>query len=308
MMRPATERFQAKWMPVRVKKTRQNRNLERFLVSMKHETALGLISLCLILGPAGPLHFAAPAAAQGENAEVAFWNSIKDSKSAAEFEAYLQAFPNGVFAPLARLRVRQLGGVIGKPATPAAPKTAGAVDMNNKQLVTEIQAKLFNLNYDVKRQDGLPDDSTREAIREWQEKIEVTVTGELTEALLQRLRESRAPAIWGSIAYTANGTIGRAWNRPNRQDAEDTALAECRRRAGRNADCSTQSAGDAACVAVATYRATISETVYYGARVSLKPKLQDAIAAAMEQCERAERSNGTCASRTSLCADGSHEK
>ena len=48
--------------------------------------------------------------AQAESAEVTFWNSIKDSKNAAEYQAYLQAFPNGVFAPLARLRVQQLSG------------------------------------------------------------------------------------------------------------------------------------------------------------------------------------------------------
>jgi hypothetical protein len=34
------ERFQAKWMPVRVKKTRKNKKLEHFHVSMKYENAL----------------------------------------------------------------------------------------------------------------------------------------------------------------------------------------------------------------------------------------------------------------------------
>ncbi len=36
------EHFQAKWMPVRVKKIHQNKNLELFHVSMKREKALGL--------------------------------------------------------------------------------------------------------------------------------------------------------------------------------------------------------------------------------------------------------------------------
>ena len=160
----------------------------------------------------------------------------------------------------------------------------------------------------MKRFDGVIDESTTQAIREWQERINVEVTGVLTDALFQRLRNSKTPVIWGSLAYTANGTIGRSWNRPTRQDAEEAAMAECRRRAGRNADCSTQSAADSACLAIATYRATIGETVYYGARVSLKPRLQEAIEGAMEQCVAAERSNGTCASRVSFCANGSHEK
>ncbi len=33
-------RFRAKWIPVRVKKTRQNKNLEYFHVSTKHENTL----------------------------------------------------------------------------------------------------------------------------------------------------------------------------------------------------------------------------------------------------------------------------
>ncbi len=264
----------------------------------------GLVAALLMLGAAAPMIIVTPAAAQAESAEIAFWNSIRESKNRAEYEAYLQAFPKGVFAPLARVRMQQLGGNI---SAPAQQKSAPASTFNRQNL-SQIQTKLYNLNYDLKRYDGVMDEATRDAIREWQERIGAEATGALTNAQFQRLTESRPPAIWGSIAYTANGTIGRAWNRTSRKDAEESAMAECRRLGGRDAECSTQSAGDAACVAVATYNATIGETVYFGARVSLKPQLQEAVAAALEQCERAERSNGTCASKTSLCADGSHDK
>ncbi len=40
--------------------------------------------------------------------ELVFWNSIKDSKDALDFSAYLEAYPQGQFAVLARLRIRQL--------------------------------------------------------------------------------------------------------------------------------------------------------------------------------------------------------
>lgn len=276
--------------------------------------------LALGIGAIAPVIAPMPVFAQSD-AEIAFWNSIKDSKNAAEYQAYLQAFPSGVFAPLARLRVQQLGGNAGaqppfqqqqpprqNPPQYQPPRQAGGVDMNNTQLVAEIQSKLYNLNYDIKRFDGVMDNETTTAIREWQERINVDQTGILTDALLQRLRNSRIPTVWGSLAYTANGTIGRAWNRATRQEAEEAALAECRRRAGRNADCSTQSAADSACLAAATYRATIGETVYYGARVSLKPRLQEAVDGAMQQCQAAERSNGTCENRISFCANGSHER
>jgi hypothetical protein len=61
---------------------------------------------------------AAPAGTSDQLAvEIAFWNSVKDSKSAADFQAYLQQFPNGRFAVLARNRLQQLHA----PATAAKP-------------------------------------------------------------------------------------------------------------------------------------------------------------------------------------------
>jgi hypothetical protein len=36
------ERFQAKWIPVRVKKTRQNKKIERGRASIQSERALGV--------------------------------------------------------------------------------------------------------------------------------------------------------------------------------------------------------------------------------------------------------------------------
>lgn len=57
--------------------------------------------------------------------EVVFWNSIKDSASPADFSAYLEQYPNGAFAPLARNRLRATtvpaGGVQPGGAAPAAP-------------------------------------------------------------------------------------------------------------------------------------------------------------------------------------------
>ncbi len=39
--------------------------------------------------------------------DLEFWNAIKDSTDPADYEAYLESFPEGSFAPLARLRIRQ---------------------------------------------------------------------------------------------------------------------------------------------------------------------------------------------------------
>ena len=40
--------------------------------------------------------------------EQLFWESIKDSKRVSDYEAYLTSYPNGVFAPLVRVRIQSL--------------------------------------------------------------------------------------------------------------------------------------------------------------------------------------------------------
>ncbi len=274
-----------------------------------------LLALCLGGTVLTPAPLIAQQSTPGDSAEITFWNSIKDSQSAAEFEAYLQAFPSGLFAPLARLRIQQLAAGNRPPpaqrpaqAQPAPPPANAFIDTSNRQIAGEIQSKLYNLNYQVKRLDGVFDTSTVEAIRDWQRRIEVEANGQMTEVLMQRLRNSKAPAIWGAVAYTANGTLGRVWNRVSRQEAEESAKAECRRRAGRKAACDTLTASDSACLAVATYRSQTGGTVYYGARVALQPDLARAISNALQQCQEADRSRGTCVNRVAFCANGSHER
>jgi uncharacterized caspase-like protein len=54
--------------------------------------------------------------------EVVFWESIKDSKDPAEYEAYLQQYPQGTFTLLARAKKSALE----TPPAPAVPKTQQA--------------------------------------------------------------------------------------------------------------------------------------------------------------------------------------
>jgi hypothetical protein len=51
--------------------------------------------------------------------ELVFWESIRDSQNPAEFQAYLNAYPQGRFAELARLRAKVEPALPPKP--PAAP-------------------------------------------------------------------------------------------------------------------------------------------------------------------------------------------
>ncbi|MFV3077698.1 hypothetical protein [Niveispirillum fermenti] len=57
------------------------------------------------------------------DAEVVFWESIRDSKDAAEYRAYLDAYPDGRFAALARIRATEAPP---PPAPPPAPAPVAA--------------------------------------------------------------------------------------------------------------------------------------------------------------------------------------
>lgn len=46
--------------------------------------------------------------AQTDQAEITFWESVRDSNDSIEIEAYLKAYPNGKFAPLAKVRLKKL--------------------------------------------------------------------------------------------------------------------------------------------------------------------------------------------------------
>lgn len=59
--------------------------------------------------------------AQTDQAEITFWESVKDSKDKAEFEAYLQAYPNGKFSVLARLRLKKLSSGAPQKNTESKP-------------------------------------------------------------------------------------------------------------------------------------------------------------------------------------------
>jgi formylglycine-generating enzyme required for sulfatase activity len=61
-----------------------------------------------------------------ETYELTFWESIKDSRHASDYEAYLQAYPKGRFAALARARIERIrsqtpGAGAAAENKPAAP-------------------------------------------------------------------------------------------------------------------------------------------------------------------------------------------
>lgn len=70
------------------------------------------------------LLIAMPAAAEPTDAEIEFWRSVKETSVPEELQAYLNAYPSGAFAELARIRLKNLrGDAGGKESEPiSAPK------------------------------------------------------------------------------------------------------------------------------------------------------------------------------------------
>ena len=67
--------------------------------------------------------------------ELAFWESIKDSTHASDYEAYLEAYPNGRFVALARSRIERLRATAPKGEAPSEPtRPAPATEAAPKQV------------------------------------------------------------------------------------------------------------------------------------------------------------------------------
>jgi adenylate cyclase len=61
---------------------------------------------------------AAPATVEPQSIELVFWDSIKDSTRVADYEAYLEQYPDGSFVSLARTRLKEFASPAGGMRVP----------------------------------------------------------------------------------------------------------------------------------------------------------------------------------------------
>jgi len=80
----------------------------------------------ILLAIALSLAAASAVAQTNDPAEIAFWESVRDSKDPAELRAYLQRYPNGTFAFLAQRRLAALEGAPAAAQPQRAPAPAAA--------------------------------------------------------------------------------------------------------------------------------------------------------------------------------------
>ncbi|HEU0058536.1 MAG TPA: caspase family protein [Hyphomicrobiaceae bacterium] len=138
----------------------------------------------------------APASPSGRNydkeMEIAFWNAVKDSKSPVVLRTYLDRFPKGTFAGLARVLVEEAEKTNRGPA-PADPGASGsatasapvAVSKDPRALARALQTELKRVGCDPGRIDGNWGQKAEEALGEFARQAKVTLSREASQEALQ---------------------------------------------------------------------------------------------------------------------------
>ena len=93
------------------------------------------------IGQASPLPLSSAADLELKY-DVAFWEAIKDSEIAAEYQAYLESFPNGRFASDASVRIAQLGQVAKKLQSQSVSKIKAMDSKREAVAVFETPAQI----------------------------------------------------------------------------------------------------------------------------------------------------------------------
>jgi hypothetical protein len=159
------------------------------------------------------------------NLELVFWESIKNEKNPRLFEAYLNRYPNGTFAEIAKVMLQDAKVAALHAASDGAGDKAAITD---PVLVREVRERLYELNFDPGPFNGPVGEPARQAIREFQQMSNLSRDGEMSQGLLRRLREAGQLKPWGAIVYGHNmEKWGMAWSQDSRQAAVASARSSC---------------------------------------------------------------------------------
>lgn len=136
--------------------------------------------------------------------EKLVWNTVKESNTIADYEAYLSAYPNGTFTNFARNSIKRLKsgsqvaavnpaatGQVTAAATPSLPDPQKAVPGTpqteaalgwNRTARREVQTRLNLTQNNVGRPDGAFGPKTRAGVSAWQTQNGLIATGYFTAA------------------------------------------------------------------------------------------------------------------------------
>lgn len=180
-------------------------------------------------GPAaGPANTAVPAppavgALNGSAMEMELWTSVKTSNSPDEYRAYLEKFPNGTFADLARTRIASLSR--GTAATPAVspppgaetvapnadPRTADATQATEDALGLDRNAwRAVQQHIGAHKVDGKVSEQTRKNLKTWQSAHTFPVTGYLNKAQYDAMVREPMPSTAGAKDSSKSSQTSRS--------------------------------------------------------------------------------------------------
>lgn len=134
--------------------------------------------------------------------ELTVWNDVKDSEFVDELQIYLDLYPEGVFAQLARLRIarledqERLNAKARQEQEEALAKTTEEDEKSlglNRSDRRDLQLRLRTLGFDPKGIDGALGANSRLAIARWQKDNSFEDTGYLNREQYQLINDQSEP-------------------------------------------------------------------------------------------------------------------
>lgn len=155
--------------------------------------------------------------------EMEMWRSVKESQNPGELEVYLQQFPNGAFANIARQRIAALTdptqttrgyvapGSAGYTPPPAVFKEPGNQATEDAlgldyAMRKEVQRRLTRLGFSTRGVDGQFGGGTRSAVGKWQSTRNYPVSGFLNRYQHEALLNETLPPEPTPVATRSGGS------------------------------------------------------------------------------------------------------
>lgn len=187
-------------------------------------------------------------------------------------------------------------------AAPAVPTAPAEPFILTRAIITEIQERLYGLNYYSGPINGNFGKQTADAITAFQQRTGMTADGAIDRPLLERLRAARSVSIWGAVAFSARGAWGAAWAKPTRKIAETEAMAICRRNA--RTACKIVATPGSACTALSTYDVRgRNGRRFWGAYVATRSDTTESRDTALNNCRKDSPSPDACEIAVIICGD-----
>lgn len=171
------------------------------------------------------------------------WDMVKDANDPQQLRLFTERFPNSARKAAAIVRMALLEEkkaaaeaaktvsntqLAARTPSAATPSVDDGTIINDGNLLREVRARLYELNFDPGPTDGSRNEMTQQAIREFQSASRLAATGQATLGLLQRLRQTDSLQPWGAIVFMkGNDKWGVAWGHETRREAVASARASC---------------------------------------------------------------------------------